>query len=49
MNLVIPEGYQPAIDIKETEIGIKYVKDYFERELAKQLNLVRVSALICKT
>ncbi|HHU74241.1 MAG TPA: aspartate--ammonia ligase [Clostridiales bacterium] len=44
MNLVIPEGYQPAIDIKETEIGIKYVKDYFERELAKQLNLVRVSA-----
>lgn len=44
MNLVIPEGYRPAIDIKETEIGIKYVKDYFERELAKQLNLVRVSA-----
>ncbi len=44
MKLLIPEGYQAALDIKETEIGIKYVKDYFERELAKQLNLTRVSA-----
>jgi aspartate--ammonia ligase len=44
MNLIIPNGYQPTLDIKETEIGIKYVKDYFERELAKQLNLTRVSA-----
>nr|WP_243456618.1 aspartate--ammonia ligase [Mobilitalea sibirica] len=44
MKLIIPEGYKPAIDIKETEIGIKYVKDFFERELAKQLNLTRVSA-----
>jgi aspartate--ammonia ligase len=44
MKLVIPEGYQADIDIKETEIGIKYCKDFFERELAKQLNLTRVSA-----
>ncbi len=44
MKLVIPEGYQAEIDIKETEIGIKYCKDYFEKELAKQLNLTRVSA-----
>ncbi|HKL80371.1 MAG TPA: aspartate--ammonia ligase [Mobilitalea sp.] len=44
MKLIIPDGYQPELDIKETEIGIKYVKDYFERELAKQLKLTRVSA-----
>ena len=44
MKLIIPDGYQPILDIKETEIGIKYVKDFFERELAKQLNLTRVSA-----
>lgn len=44
MKLIIPEGYQASIGIKETEIGIKYVKDFFERELAKQLNLTRVSA-----
>lgn len=44
MKLVIPEGYRADLDIKETEIGIKLVKDFFERELAKQLNLTRVSA-----
>lgn len=44
MKLIIPDGYKPELDIKETEIGIKYVKDYFERELSKQLKLTRVSA-----
>jgi len=43
-NLVTPNGYKPHLDIRETEIAIKYVKDYFERELANQLNLTRVSA-----
>lgn len=43
-HLIIPDGYQSALGIKETEIGIKLVKDFFERELAKQLNLTRVSA-----
>lgn len=43
-GLMIPEGYESPIDIRETEIAIKYVKDYFERELANQLNLTRVSA-----
>lgn len=44
MKFFIPEGYQPHLSIKETEIAIKEVKDFFERELAKQLNLTRVSA-----
>lgn len=43
-HLIIPDGYHSLLDIKDTEIGIKYVKDFFERELAKQLNLTRVSA-----
>lgn len=43
-NLIIPDGYLPAIDIRETEVAIKDVKDFFERELAKELNLTRVSA-----
>lgn len=43
-NLIIPDGYQPAINIRETEVAIKDVKDFFERELAKELNLTRVSA-----
>lgn len=44
MSIVIPEGYKSPQTIKETEIAIKEVKDYFERILAKQLNLTRVSA-----
>lgn len=43
-RLIIPEGYESKLSIKETEIGIKEVKDFFERELAKHLNLTRVSA-----
>ncbi|CAM2932425.1 aspartate--ammonia ligase [Hathewaya histolytica] len=31
-------------DIKTTEINIKRIKDFFENKLAKELNLIRVSA-----
>lgn len=44
MNLVIPEGYQSPLDIRETEVAIKMVKDFFEKALAANLNLTRVSA-----
>ncbi|MBO5212181.1 MAG: aspartate--ammonia ligase [Clostridia bacterium] len=40
----IPNGYRSALDIKETQVAIKKVKDFFERNLAKALNLTRVSA-----
>lgn len=40
----VPEGYRPELGIKETQGAIKHVKDHFERQLAKQLNLTRVSA-----
>ena len=43
-NLMIPEAYTAALDVKETQRAIKHVKDHFERQLAKQLNLTRVSA-----
>ncbi len=32
------------LNLKETQIAIKLIKDYFERELANKLNLIRVSA-----
>lgn len=41
---IFPTDYSSAMNIRETEIAIKSVKDFFERELAKQLNLTRVSA-----
>lgn len=43
-HLITPAGYTSALSIRETEIGIKLVKDYFERALADELNLTRVSA-----
>ena len=43
-HLVIPEGYVSALNLKDTQIAIKKVKDFFERELTIALNLTRVSA-----
>lgn len=40
----IPEGYGTSLDIRETEIAIKKIKDFFEGRLAEALNLTRVSA-----
>ena len=44
MNFIVPAGYTPDINLKETQIAIKIVKDFFQKELTKQLNLTRVSA-----
>lgn len=41
---LIPKGYSSALDLKETQIAIKKVKDFFERDLSIALNLTRVTA-----
>ena len=43
-HIYVPKGYRSPQSIKETEVAIKEVKDYFERALADALNLTRVSA-----
>ena len=43
-SLTFPSGYHSTLDILQTEIAIKLVKDTFERELAAHLELTRVSA-----
>ena len=43
-HLKIPAGYTSPLTIRETEVAIKEVKDHFERALAKNLHLTRVSA-----
>ncbi len=43
-NLIIPEGYKSVLTPRQTQLAIKKVKDFFERDLAIQLNLTRVSA-----
>ncbi|MBS9774697.1 MAG: aspartate--ammonia ligase [Tenacibaculum sp.] len=40
----IPKDYKPMFGILEMEIAIKQIKDFFEQELAKTLNLTRISA-----
>lgn len=40
----IPKDYKSLLDIRQTEVAIKKVKDFFERDLAIGLNLTRVSA-----
>ena len=36
--------YQSKLDVYQTQRAIKFVKDFFEKELAKKLDLLRVSA-----
>ena len=42
----IPKDYKSLLTLRETEVAIKKVKDFFERQLAVELNLTRVSAPI---
>ncbi|MCK5146323.1 aspartate--ammonia ligase [bacterium] len=43
-NLRIPNGYNPCLNIRETENAIKFVKDLFQLNFKAALNLIRVSA-----
>lgn len=43
-NLIIPKGYVSELNLHDTQIGIKTVKDFFQSLLIKHLNLLRVSA-----
>ena len=45
MNTVyIPNNYKPALDAYDTQRAIAYIKETFQEEFAKALNLKRVSA-----
>ena len=43
-NFTIPPHYQAPYGIMDTERAIKFIKDFFEKELSKALNLTRISA-----
>ena len=43
-NLKIPKNYKSELNLYDTQIGIKTVKDFFQNQLAKELHLLRVSA-----
>ncbi len=43
-KLTIPKDYFPIIDLKQTELGIKSIKDFFQSNLSSELRLRRVTA-----
>lgn len=43
-NITIPKNYQSDLNLYETQVAIKTVKDFFQSTLAERLNLLRVSA-----
>ena len=44
MKLILPQGYTPLIEERETQKAIKFIKDTFQKTLAERLNLDRVTA-----
>ena len=43
-NLMIPENYKSDLNLHDTQVAIKTVKDFFQKTLSERLNLLRVSA-----
>lgn len=43
-NLIKPKEYYPLLDMKQTEQGIKLIKDFFQQNLSTELRLRRVTA-----
>lgn len=43
-EIKIPENYKPTLGLRETQIAIKQVKDFFQSQLSAELNLHRVTA-----
>ncbi|MCI9215713.1 aspartate--ammonia ligase [Lachnospiraceae bacterium 42-17] len=44
MALVIPKNYDPHLTVRETQEAIKYIRDTFQKEFGKEMNLERISA-----
>lgn len=42
--LIEPKAYHPLLDLKQTELGIKSVKNFFQMNLSSELRLRRVTA-----
>ena len=43
-KLIKPVGYKAALDLRQTEQGIKLIKDFFQQNLSTELRLRRVTA-----
>ena len=43
-KLILPKDYESPLNLHDTQLAIKTVKDFFQALLAQRLNLTRVSA-----
>lgn len=43
-RLIKPQGYKPLLDKRQTEQGIKLIKEFFQQNLSTELRLRRVTA-----
>ena len=43
-KLIKPENYKSLLDMRQTEMGIKLIKDFFQQNLSTELRLHRVTA-----
>ncbi len=44
MKLIIPKDYNPHLSVRQTQEAIKFIRDSFQKEFAKEMNLERISA-----
>ena len=44
MALILPEHYDPKLTVRETQDAIKYIRDTFQKEFGREMNLERISA-----
>lgn len=42
--LIKPANYRPLLDLQQTELGIKMIKEFFQQNLSSELRLRRVTA-----
>lgn len=44
MTLILPKNYDPVLTIRQTQEAIKFIRDLFQKEFGREMNLERVSA-----
>ena len=44
MSLLFPKDYDPRLTVRQTQEAIKYIRDTFQKEFGREMNLERISA-----
>ncbi len=42
--MILPKEYDPRLTVRQTQEAIKYIRDTFQKEFGKEMNLERISA-----